>query len=97
MKFSRIKIDRITFQSVVDSPNSKQMDSRANLTAGGGLVIDFTSTKFCFLIDCTANFFQNNFQFQKKEIRANQTKNETEMKKNENKMKKTKIKIMKRK
>jgi hypothetical protein len=27
------------------------MDSRANLTAGGGFVIDLTSTKFCFLID----------------------------------------------
>lgn len=58
MKFSRIKIDRITFQSVVDSPNNKQIDSIANFTAGGGFVIDFTSTRFCFLIDCTAMYIQ---------------------------------------
>ncbi len=51
MKLSRIKTERITFHSVVNSPNKRQMDSRANLTAGGGFVIDLTSTKFCFLID----------------------------------------------
>ncbi len=54
MKLSRIKTERITFHSVVNSPNKRQMDSRANLTAGGGFVIDLTSTKFCFLIDWTA-------------------------------------------
>lgn len=54
MKLSRIKMDRITFHSVVNSPSNKQIDSRASLTAGGGLVIDLTSTRFCFLIDETA-------------------------------------------
>ena len=54
MKLSRIRTERITFHSVVNSPNKRQMDSRANLTAGGGFVIDLTSTKFCFLIDWTA-------------------------------------------
>lgn len=54
MKFSRMRIDLITRHSVLPSPSSKQIDSRASFTAGGGLVIDFTSTKFCFLIDCTA-------------------------------------------
>ena len=54
MKFSLVKMDRITFQSVVASPNKRQMDSRAILTGVGGFAMDFTSTKFCFLIDCTA-------------------------------------------
>lgn len=54
MKFSLVRMDRITFQSVVASPNKRQIDSRAILTGVGGFAMDFTSTKFCFLIDCTA-------------------------------------------
>ena len=73
MKFSRIKIDRITFQSVVDSPNNKQIDSIANFTAGGGFVIDFTSTRFCFFIDCTAMYirrFNNEKQKKKRKTKT---------------------------
>uniref|UniRef100_A0A671RY39 Uncharacterized protein n=1 Tax=Sinocyclocheilus anshuiensis TaxID=1608454 RepID=A0A671RY39_9TELE len=40
MKFSRIMMERICFQSVVLSPSSRQMDSRASLTAAGGLAIE---------------------------------------------------------
>jgi hypothetical protein len=47
-------IPRIARQSLACSPNSKQIDSRATLTACGGLAIDRTSTKCCFLIDFTA-------------------------------------------
>uniref|UniRef100_A0A8B9LJX7 Uncharacterized protein n=2 Tax=Astyanax mexicanus TaxID=7994 RepID=A0A8B9LJX7_ASTMX len=54
MKFSRIMMERICFQSVVLSPSSRQMDSRASFTAAGGLAMDRTSTKCCFLIDLTA-------------------------------------------
>lgn len=61
MKLSRIRTDRITFHSVVNSPNKRQMDSRANLTAGGGFVIDLTSTRFCFLMDWTAAMEQTKY------------------------------------
>lgn len=54
MKFSRIITARIDFQSVAFSPSSKHIDSRANLTIAGGLAIDRTSTRCCFLIDFTA-------------------------------------------
>uniref|UniRef100_A0A3B3C8W7 Uncharacterized protein n=1 Tax=Oryzias melastigma TaxID=30732 RepID=A0A3B3C8W7_ORYME len=54
MKFSLIMMERICFQSVVLSPKSKQMDSRASLTAAGGLAMERTSTRCCFLIDLTA-------------------------------------------
>lgn len=54
MKFSRIITARIDFQSVAFSPRSKHIDSRANLTIAGGLAIDRTSTRCCFLIDFTA-------------------------------------------
>lgn len=54
MKFSRIMMERICFQSVVLSPSSRQMDSKASLTAAGGLAMDLTSTKCCFLMDLTA-------------------------------------------
>uniref|UniRef100_A0A4W4EQZ7 Uncharacterized protein n=1 Tax=Electrophorus electricus TaxID=8005 RepID=A0A4W4EQZ7_ELEEL len=54
MKFSRIMMERICFQSVVLSPRSRQMDSRASFTAAGGLAMDRTSTKCCFLMDLTA-------------------------------------------
>lgn len=45
---------RIDFQSEAFSPSSRQIDSRANFTIAGGLAIDRTSTKCCFLIDFTA-------------------------------------------
>lgn len=54
MKFSLMMMDRICFQSVVLSPSSKQMDSRASLTAAGGLAMERTSTRCCFLMDLTA-------------------------------------------
>uniref|UniRef100_A0A8C6KR43 Uncharacterized protein n=1 Tax=Nothobranchius furzeri TaxID=105023 RepID=A0A8C6KR43_NOTFU len=54
MKFSLMMMERICFQSVVLSPRSKQMDSRANFTAAGGLAMERTSTRCCFLIDLTA-------------------------------------------
>lgn len=55
MKFSLIMMERICFQSVVLSPRSRQMDSRASLTAPGGLAMERTSTRCCFLMDLTAN------------------------------------------
>uniref|UniRef100_A0A8C3GA96 Uncharacterized protein n=1 Tax=Cyclopterus lumpus TaxID=8103 RepID=A0A8C3GA96_CYCLU len=54
MKFSLMMMERICFQSVVLSPRSRQMDSRASFTAAGGLAIERTSTRCCFLIDLTA-------------------------------------------
>lgn len=54
MKFSRMTTARIDFQSDAFSPSSKQIDSNANLTIVGGLAIERTSTKCCFLIDFTA-------------------------------------------
>uniref|UniRef100_A0A3B5AS30 Uncharacterized protein n=1 Tax=Stegastes partitus TaxID=144197 RepID=A0A3B5AS30_9TELE len=54
MKFSLMMMDRICFQSVVLSPRSKQMDSRASFTAAGGLAMERTSTRCCFLMDLTA-------------------------------------------
>uniref|UniRef100_A0A672J2F9 Uncharacterized protein n=1 Tax=Salarias fasciatus TaxID=181472 RepID=A0A672J2F9_SALFA len=57
MKFSLMMMDRICFQSVVLSPRSKQMDSRASLTAAGGLAMERTSTRCCFLMDLTNFFF----------------------------------------
>lgn len=55
MKFSLMMMERICFQSVVLSPNSRQMDSSANFTAAGGLAMERTSTRCCFFIDFTAN------------------------------------------
>lgn len=54
MKFSLMMMERICFQSVVLSPSSRQMDSRASFTAAGGLAMDLTSTRCCFLMDFTA-------------------------------------------
>ena len=54
IKFSRTMRERICFQSVALSPSSRQMDSSASLTAAGGVGIDLTSTRCCFLIDLTA-------------------------------------------
>lgn len=54
MKFSLIMTARIDFQSEAFSPSSKQIDSKASFTIAGGLAIDLTSTKCCFLIDLTA-------------------------------------------
>nr|BAE89192.1 unnamed protein product [Macaca fascicularis] len=58
MKFSRMMMERICFQSVVLSPSSRQMDSSASFTAAGGLAMDLTSTRCCFLIDFTAEWQQ---------------------------------------
>jgi hypothetical protein len=74
MKFSRTDTDRITFQSVVDSPNSRQMDSKAILTGGGGFDIDLTSTRFCFLIDCTAEKANELFSKEENKKNVNKTK-----------------------
>jgi hypothetical protein len=54
MKFSRIMMLRMDFQSVVSSPRSRQIDSRVSLTPWGGLFKFLISTKFCFLMDFTA-------------------------------------------
>uniref|UniRef100_A0A8C3W2D1 Uncharacterized protein n=1 Tax=Catagonus wagneri TaxID=51154 RepID=A0A8C3W2D1_9CETA len=54
MKFSRMMMERICFQSVVLSPSSRQMDSSASFTAAGGLAMDLTSTRCCFFMDFTA-------------------------------------------
>lgn len=62
MKFSLMMMERICFQSVVLSPNSRQMDSSANLTAAGGLAMERTSTRCCFFIDFTANQCQKDQQ-----------------------------------
>uniref|UniRef100_A0A8C4P4D6 Uncharacterized protein n=1 Tax=Dromaius novaehollandiae TaxID=8790 RepID=A0A8C4P4D6_DRONO len=63
MKFSLIMMERICFQSVVLSPNSRQMDSRASFTAAGGLAIERTSTRCCFFIDFTASQCQKDNEF----------------------------------
>lgn len=62
MKFSLMMMERICFQSVVLSPNSRQMDSSASLTAAGGLAMERTSTRCCFFIDFTANQCQKGEQ-----------------------------------
>lgn len=54
MKFSRMITARIDFQSDAFSPSSKQIDSNANFTMAGGLAIERTSTRCCFLMDFTA-------------------------------------------
>lgn len=53
MKFSLIIIPRSTFQSVVDSPNNRHIDSNTFLIIDGGLDIVRISTKCCRLIDFT--------------------------------------------
>ncbi|KAL4613110.1 hypothetical protein GN956_G23373, partial [Arapaima gigas] len=70
MKFSLIIMERICFQSVVLSPKSRQMDSRASLTAAGGLAMDRTSTRCCFLMDLTANLTQQKAQWRQKQSEA---------------------------
>uniref|UniRef100_A0A8C2BT09 Uncharacterized protein n=1 Tax=Cyprinus carpio TaxID=7962 RepID=A0A8C2BT09_CYPCA len=54
MKLSLIITCLIFFQSLVSSPSRRQIDSRASLTAAGGLAITRTSTRCCFLIELTA-------------------------------------------
>ena len=54
MKLSLMMTPRIVLQSVACSPSNKQMDSKASLTAGGGLPMERTSTRCCFLMDFTA-------------------------------------------
>uniref|UniRef100_A0A7N6FAS9 Uncharacterized protein n=1 Tax=Anabas testudineus TaxID=64144 RepID=A0A7N6FAS9_ANATE len=54
MKLSLIITCLIFFQSLVSSPSIRQIDSRASLTAAGGLVIARTSTRCCRLIELTA-------------------------------------------
>jgi hypothetical protein len=63
MKFSRMITARIAFQSVAFSPSNKQIDSKANFTIAGGLAIERTSTRCCFLIDFTAVESNNLFVF----------------------------------
>ena len=53
MKLSLIITCLIFFQSPVSSPSSRQIDSRASLTAAGGLVIARTSTRCCLFIELT--------------------------------------------
>ncbi|CAN7982338.1 unnamed protein product [Ixodes hexagonus] len=54
MKFSRMMTERMAFQSEAASPSSRQIDSSASFTANGGLPIERTSTRCCFLMDLTA-------------------------------------------
>ena len=54
MKLSFIMMPRIIFQSVVFSPSSRQIDSRAILTAPGGLAMERISTRCCLRIPLTA-------------------------------------------
>ena len=54
MKLSLMMTPRMVLQSVACSPSNKQIDSKASLTAGGGLPMERTSTRCCFLIDLTA-------------------------------------------
>lgn len=58
MKLSLIITCLIFFQSLVSSPSIRQMDSRASLTAAGGLVIARTSTRCCRLIELTASWVE---------------------------------------
>uniref|UniRef100_A0A674A0W8 Uncharacterized protein n=1 Tax=Salmo trutta TaxID=8032 RepID=A0A674A0W8_SALTR len=46
MKLSLTITCLIFFQSLVSSPSSKQIDSKASLTVGGGLVMARTSTRW---------------------------------------------------
>ena len=54
IKLSLMMTPRMVLQSAACSPSNKQMDSKASLTAGGGLPMERTSTRCCFLIDFTA-------------------------------------------
>lgn len=54
MKFSRIRILRMDFHSVVGSPISRQILSMAIFTSRGGEGRDRTSTRCCFFIPLTA-------------------------------------------
>lgn len=75
IKLSRCNTERIAFQSVVDSPKRRHIDSRAIFTAGGGFDMDLTSTRFCFLIDCTAINYQKNHKIIKVNKKHKQNKN----------------------
>ena len=54
IKLSFIMMPRIIFQSVVFSPSNRQIDSRAILTAPGGLAMERISTRCCLRIPLTA-------------------------------------------
>uniref|UniRef100_A0A3B4C7U0 Uncharacterized protein n=1 Tax=Pygocentrus nattereri TaxID=42514 RepID=A0A3B4C7U0_PYGNA len=54
MKLSLIITCLIFFQSLVSSPSRRQIDSKASLTAAGGLAMARTSTRCCFFIELTA-------------------------------------------
>ena len=54
IKLSLMITPRMVLQSAACSPSNRQMDSSASLTAGGGLPMERTSTRCCFLIDFTA-------------------------------------------
>lgn len=48
--------ERIVFQSAAGSFNKRHTDSNANFTTAGGLAIERTSAKCCFLIALTAKW-----------------------------------------
>jgi len=54
IKLSFIIIDRISFQSVLGSPNKRQTDSSAVLTSFGGLRSERISTRCSLLMAFTA-------------------------------------------
>uniref|UniRef100_A0A8D2J471 Uncharacterized protein n=1 Tax=Varanus komodoensis TaxID=61221 RepID=A0A8D2J471_VARKO len=53
MKLSLRITGLIFFHSLVSSPNRRQIDSKASLTAAGGLAMVLTSTRCCFFIELT--------------------------------------------
>lgn len=55
MKLSLNRTPLMDFQSVADSPISRQMDSMAMFTVLGGLPRARNSTRCCLLMDFTAN------------------------------------------
>uniref|UniRef100_A0A7M4F3Q9 Uncharacterized protein n=1 Tax=Crocodylus porosus TaxID=8502 RepID=A0A7M4F3Q9_CROPO len=71
MKFSLMMMERICFQSVVLSPNKRQMDSSASFTAAGGLAIERTSTRCCFFMDLTASHSHHTSSRRRKEKNNN--------------------------
>ena len=73
IKLSFTSTCRIDFQSLAFSPSSRQMDSNAVFTAGGGLAMERTSTKCCFLIDFTAKE-ESTTRYNRKQYNNNNTR-----------------------
>ena len=59
IKLSLMITPLMALQSAACSPSNKQMDSKASFTAGGGLPMERTSTRCCFLMDFTAKIKYN--------------------------------------